>query len=112
MNASSKATKSSLLCNWPLKFIEKIRPSVDSLLTFVKRVISEFLYRKFVYHPIFQLQVKDLEKYEGALGNPSEFFIKQKAVYSAFDAEGIPTHIADGKELSKARKVMEFFLCL
>ena len=49
-----------------------------------------------------------MEKYEGALANPSDFFIKQKAVYSAFDAEGIPTHIADGKELSKkARKVME-----
>ena len=62
---------------------------------------------------MLQLQVKDLEKYEGALSSPIGLFIKQKDAYSAFDEEGIPTHVADGKELSKkARKVMEKLLCL
>jgi hypothetical protein len=55
---------------------------------------------------MLQLQVKDLEKYEGALENPADLFTKQKDAYSAFDEEGIPTKLADGKELSKkARKV-------
>jgi hypothetical protein len=59
---------------------------------------------------MLQLQVKDLEKYEGALENPAELFIKQKDAYSAFDEEGIPTKLVDGKELSKkARKVIGNF---
>lgn len=51
---------------------------------------------------------KDLDKYEGALADPKDLFVKQKDVYSAFDSSGIPTHDVDGKELSKkARKDVE-----
>lgn len=51
---------------------------------------------------------KDLDKYEGALADPKDLFVKQKDVYSAFDLSGIPTHDVDGKELSKkARKDVE-----
>eukprot|EP00249_Psilotum_nudum_P022104 c28374_g1_i1 orf=1074-3446(-) len=52
-------------------------------------------------------KIKELERYKAALIDPKEI-LKQKNVYSAFDAEGIPTHDADGKELSKkARKDVE-----
>lgn len=46
-------------------------------------------------------KVKDLDKYEGALADPKDYFSKQKDSYSAFDQHGIPTHDAEGKEVSK-----------
>ncbi|KAH7300830.1 hypothetical protein KP509_24G080700 [Ceratopteris richardii] len=51
---------------------------------------------------------KDLDKYESALEDPKNIFLKQKELYSVFDANGIPTHDIEGKELSKkARKDVE-----
>ncbi|KAI5071218.1 hypothetical protein GOP47_0013469 [Adiantum capillus-veneris] len=51
---------------------------------------------------------KDLDRYEGALADPKDFLTRQKDLYSVFDLGGIPTHDAEGKELSKkARKDVE-----
>jgi cysteinyl-tRNA synthetase len=33
---------------------------------------------------------------------PQDMFRKKLDLYSAFDVDGIPTHAADGKELSKS----------
>ena len=33
---------------------------------------------------------------------PEQMFRNQPELYSAFDAEGIPTHDAEGKEISKS----------
>ncbi|MCO5606436.1 hypothetical protein L7F22_060624 [Adiantum nelumboides] len=51
---------------------------------------------------------KDLDRYEAALADPKDVFLRQKDLYSAYDLGGIPTHDGEGKELSKkARKDVE-----
>ncbi|MCO5597524.1 hypothetical protein L7F22_051602 [Adiantum nelumboides] len=51
---------------------------------------------------------KDLDRYEAALADPKDLFLRQKELYSAFDLGAIPTHDGEGKELSKkARKDVE-----
>lgn len=45
---------------------------------------------------------KDIEKLQDSAASPSYYFAQQKDKYSAFDAEGRPTHDAEGKELSKS----------
>ncbi|XP_024533365.1 cysteine--tRNA ligase, cytoplasmic [Selaginella moellendorffii] len=48
-------------------------------------------------------KVKELEKLDAAR-DPSEYFRKLSEKYSQFDTQGIPTHNAEGKELSKAAR--------
>ncbi|KAJ7569164.1 hypothetical protein O6H91_01G064100 [Diphasiastrum complanatum] len=53
-------------------------------------------------------KMKDLEKLEAAALAPKEYFIEQIDKYSAFDDRGLPTHSADGKDLSnKAKRDVE-----
>lgn len=53
-------------------------------------------------------KAKDLERYKAALEDPKDFFMRLKNTYGAFDSRGVPTHDAEGKELSKnARKDAE-----
>ena len=45
---------------------------------------------------------------------PEEMFRKETDKYSAWDDKGVPTHLADGKEVPKVQKrlAINFFLCL
>lgn len=36
--------------------------------------------------------------------SPADMFKKQPELYSQFDAEGLPTHNADGEELTKSQR--------
>jgi len=42
------------------------------------------------------------EKMERCRMNPRDMFLKYVELYSAFDADGIPTHDASGCEISKS----------
>jgi cysteinyl-tRNA synthetase len=46
--------------------------------------------------------VRDLKNFEDASRPPTELF--GEGLYSQFDAQGVPTHDAEGKELSKSAK--------
>jgi cysteinyl-tRNA synthetase len=54
---------------------------------------------------------KQLEKDEKAKMPPSEMFLSQKTLYSAFDATGLPTHDQLGEPLSKGtlKKLLKEF---
>lgn len=64
----------------------------------------------FCRHAFGSMQASLLEKQEAASTSAMETF-KNKPEYSAYDELGMPTHDAEGKELTKSAKKVCFSSC-
>lgn len=84
--------------NWELEDAEILRKLRDEKIQKEREAKISSLCSK------WERKVKDLDRYKAALANPKDLFINQKHIYSVFDERGVPTHDAEGKEISKSAK--------